>query len=75
MNFNELSELFLMQYAMGSVSAPSSDARMVAALMPIWSVMKLPTVLMNRMRCTVNNVSTLNSGSDYFTICPAVGPM
>lgn len=64
MNFNELSELFLMQYAMGSVSPPSSDARMVAALMPIWSVMKLPTVLMNRMRCTVNNVSTLNSGLD-----------
>lgn len=62
MNFNELSELFLMQYAMGSVSPPSSDARMVAALMPIWSVMKLPTVLMNRMRCTVNNVSTSNSG-------------
>lgn len=47
-----------MQYAMGTVTPPSSDARMVAALMPIWSVMKLPTVLMHRMRCTVNNVST-----------------
>lgn len=75
MNFNELSELFLMQYAMGTVRPPSSDARMVAALMPIWSVMKLPTVLMNRTRCTVSNVSSLNSGSGNFTICPGMGPM
>lgn len=64
MNFNELSELFLMQYAMGTVRPPSSDARMVAALMPTWNVMKLPTVLMDRMRRTVNNVSTLNSRLD-----------
>lgn len=71
MHFNELSELFLMQYAMGTVRPPSSDARMVAASMPIWSVMKLLTVLMNPMRCTVSNVSTLNSGSDNLTICPA----
>lgn len=75
MHFNELSELFLMQYAMGNVRPPSSDARMVAALMPIWNVMKLPTVLMNRMRCTVNNVSTLNSGSENFTICPEMDSM
>lgn len=64
MSFNELSELFLMQCAMGSVSPPSSDARMAAALMPIWSAMKLSTVLMDRMRCIVNNVSTSNSGLD-----------
>lgn len=62
MNFNELSDLFLMQCAMGDVSPPSSDARMAAALMPTWSVMKLSTVLMDPMRCIVNNVSTLNSG-------------
>lgn len=65
MNFNELSsELFLMQCAVGTASPPSSDARMAAALMPIWSVMKLPTVLMDRMRCIVNSVSTSNSGLD-----------
>lgn len=62
MNFNKLSELFLTQCAMGTVSPPSSGARMAAALMPIWSVMKLLTVLMDRTRCIVNNVSTSNSG-------------
>lgn len=51
-----------MQCAMGNVSPPSSDVRMAAASMPIWSVMKLLTVLMDQMRCIVNNVSTLNSG-------------
>lgn len=64
MNANELSDLFLMQCAMGNVSHPSSDARMAAVLMPTWSVMKLSTVLMDRMRCIVNNVSTSNSGLD-----------
>lgn len=56
-----------MQCAMGNVSPPSSDARMAAALMPIWSVMKLSTVLMDQMRCIVNNVSTLNSGLGNLT--------
>jgi len=64
MNFNELSELFLMQCAMGTVSPPSSGARMAAVLMPIWSVMKLLTVLMDPMRGIVNNVSASNSGLD-----------
>lgn len=65
MNFNELSELFLMQYAMGTVRPPPSDARMAAALMPIWSVTKLQTVLMDQTRCIVNNVSSSNSGLEY----------
>ena len=64
MTSNELSELFLMQCAMGTVSPPSSDARMAAALMRIWSVMKLSTVLMDQTRCIVNNVSTSNSSLD-----------
>lgn len=64
-NFNALSELFLMQCATGSVNPHSSDARMVAALMLIWSVMKLLTVLMDQMRCIVNDVSTSNSVLEY----------
>ena len=64
MTSNELSELFLMQCAMGTVRPPSSDARMAAALMLIWSVMKLLTVLMDQTRCIVNNVSTSNSSLD-----------
>lgn len=47
---------------MGIVRPPRSDARMAAALMPIWSVMKLQTVLMDQTRCIVNNVSSSHSG-------------
>lgn len=53
-----------MQCAMETVSPPSSDARMAAALMPIWSVMKLLTALMAQTRCTVSNVSASNFGLD-----------
>lgn len=41
---------------MGTVRLPHSDARMAAALMPIWSVMKLQTVLMDQTRCIVNSM-------------------
>lgn len=47
---------------MGTVRLPHSDARMAAALMPIWSVMKLQTVLMDQTRCIVNSVSSSHSG-------------
>lgn len=50
---------------MGTVRPPPSDARMAAALMPIWSVTKLQTVLMDQTRCIVNNVSSSNSGLEH----------